>query len=127
MAQLPAEKLHQPGDQKAGVCRILRQGAQRRDQFRSKPLIGVQVQLPWVSGSQVVDRPVALRAKFSKACWTTWAPYCRLNATLLSLLKESTTWRSSEISCAWASVAPNVSTELNARMMTEGFKKSTIT
>ena len=33
---------------------------------------------------------------------------------------------SSEISCAWASVAPNVSTELNARMMTEGFNKSTI-
>jgi len=125
MSQLPAQKLHQPGDQKAGMCRVLRQGAQRRDQFRGKPLIGVQVQLPCVSGSQVVDCPVFFaRHSFRRHAERPGPHTAGLTRPLSSVLKESTTWRSSEISCAWASVAPKVSTELYARIMTEGFIRS---
>ena len=62
MPHLPAEKLHQAGDKKAGLGRVLRQRAHRSDQFGSKPLIGVQVQLPRVTEQQVVDGPISLRA-----------------------------------------------------------------
>src|ERR1700677_2721010 len=60
MPQLSPQKLHQACNQKTRLRGVLRQPLERRDQLRSKSLVGVQVQLPRVAQRQMVDSPIAL-------------------------------------------------------------------
>ena len=51
---------NQPRNEKTRLRRALRQGTHGGDQFRSKPLIGIEMQLPRIPEHQVVDGPVSL-------------------------------------------------------------------
>lgn len=62
VTHFPAQKLHQPGNEKTRLRRVFRQGTYRRNQFRRQSLVGVQMQLPRVTKRKVVDGPVSLRA-----------------------------------------------------------------